>query len=171
VGFHKRHTARPSLTWPQSVDEALCFGWIDGVRRRIDDERYTVRFTRRKAGSTWSAINLKRVRALIEEGRMRPAGLKAFQTRDRKKAGLYSYEQRLHIKLPPRFEKLVRTKTKAWTYYRAQAPWYQRTAAFWVVSAKQEATRLKRLAHLIACSARGHPVEPLARLDKRRATR
>jgi uncharacterized protein YdeI (YjbR/CyaY-like superfamily) len=153
------------------VDEALCFGWIDGVRRRIDDERYTIRFTRRKAGSTWSAINLKRIRALIEEGRMRPVGLKAFQTRDRKKAGLYSYEQRLHMKLPPRFEKLLRAKSRAWTYFRAQAPWYQRTAAFWVVSAKQEETRLKRLAHLLACSARGQPVEPLARLDKRRATR
>jgi uncharacterized protein YdeI (YjbR/CyaY-like superfamily) len=171
VGFHKRHTARPSLTWPQSVDEALCFGWIDGVRRRVDDERYTIRFTPRKAGSTWSAVNLKRVRALIADGRMWPAGLKTFLTRDRKKAGLYSYEQRRHIKLPPRFEKLVRAKAKAWVYYRAQAPWYQRTAAFWVVSAKQEETRLKRLTHLIACSARGQSVGPLTRLDKRRATR
>jgi len=171
VGFHKRHTARPSLTWPQSVDEALCFGWIDGVRRRVDDERYTIRFTPRKAGSTWSAVNLKRIRALIKEGRMRPAGLKAFRTRDRKKAGLYSYEQRLHLKLPPRFEKLVRAKAKAWTHFCAQAPWYRRTVAFWVVSAKREETRLKRLAHLIARSVRGQAVGPLARLDKQRSVR
>jgi uncharacterized protein YdeI (YjbR/CyaY-like superfamily) len=168
VGFHKRHTTRPSLTWPQSVDEALCFGWIDGVRRRVDDERYTIRFTPRRAGSTWSAVNLKRIRALIEEGRMRPAGLNAFQTRDRKKAGLYSYEQRRHIKLPPRFVKLVRAKAKAWLYFRAQAPWYQRTVAFWIVSPKQEETRLKRLARLIACSARGESIDPLVRAKKRR---
>jgi uncharacterized protein YdeI (YjbR/CyaY-like superfamily) len=161
VGFHKRHTGTPSLTWPESVDEALCFGWIDGVRRRLDAERYTIRFTPRKTGSTWSAVNLRRMRVLLRDGRLRPAGLKVFQERDRKKAGRYSYEQRRRIKLPPRLAKLVRAVPEAWAHYRKQAPWYQRTAAFWVVSAKQEGTRLKRLAHLIACSARGRSIAPL----------
>lgn len=111
----------------------------------------------------WSAVNLKRVRALVKAGRMRPAGLKLFQDRDRKKAGLYSFEQRRQIKLPPRFEKRLRASTRAWTWFRAQAPWYQRTAAFWVTSAKQEATRLKRLVVLIVCSGEGRRVGPLAR--------
>jgi len=171
VGFHKRHTGAPSLTWPESVDEALCFGWIDGIRHRVDGERYTIRFTPRKAGSTWSAVNLRRIRALLKEGRMRPGGLKVFQERDRKKAGLYSFEQRRRIKLPPRLERLVRANPKAWSYFRAQAPWYQRTASFWVVSAKKEETRLKRLAYLIATSARGRSIQPLARALTRSAAR
>jgi uncharacterized protein YdeI (YjbR/CyaY-like superfamily) len=163
VGFYKRDSGKPSITWPESVDEALSFGWIDGIRHRLDDARYTIRFTPRKPGSNWSAVNLKRVRALLKAGRMRPAGLKVFQERDRKKAGLYSFEQRRQIKLPPRFEKRLRASTEAWSYYCAQAPWYQRTAAFWVTSAKQEATRLKRLAVLIVCSAESRRVGPLAR--------
>jgi len=167
VGFHKRHTGRPSLTWPQSVDEALCFGWIDGVRRRIDDATYTIRFTPRKLGSIWSAVNLRRARALVEEGRMRPAGLKVFQERDRKKSGLYSFEQRRTIRLPPRYTRLLRANLKAWEYFRSQAPWYQRTVSFWVVSAKQEATRHRRLSQLIACSARQRLV---GLLDRRLTT-
>lgn len=163
VGFHKRHTGRPSLTWPQSVDEALCFGWIDGVRRRIDDATYTIRFTPRKLGSIWSAVNLRRARALVKEGRMRPAGLKVFQERDRKKSGLYSFEQRRTIRLPPRFARLLRANPKAWNFFRSQAPWYQRTASFWIVSAKQEKTRLSRLSQLIACSARQRLIGPLDR--------
>jgi len=163
VGFYKRGTGKPSLTWPESVDEALCFGWIDGIRRRIDAVSYTIRFTPRNPGSTWSAVNLKRVRVLLKAGRMRPAGLKVFQERDRRKAGLYSFEQRRQIKLPPRFEKRLRASKRAWTHYCTQAPWYQRTAAFWVISAKQEATRLKRLAILIASSGAGRRIGPLAR--------
>ncbi len=163
VGFHKRHTGTRSLTWPESVDEALCFGWIDGVRRRIDDERYSIRFTPRRTGSIWSAVNLRRIRALIKDGWMRPAGQRVFQARDRKKSGLYSFEQRREIKLPPRFVKVLRANPKAWSYFREQAPWYQRTATFWIVSAKQEQTRLKRLAQLITRSARGEPLGPLAR--------
>jgi uncharacterized protein YdeI (YjbR/CyaY-like superfamily) len=163
VGFHKRHTGTPSLTWPESVDEALCVGWIDGVRRRIDDERYSIRFTPRRTGSIWSAVNLRRIKTLIQKGRMRPAGLAVFQARDRKKSGLYSFEQRRAIKLPPRFVKQLRANPKAWSYFRTRAPWYQRTATFWIVSAKLEATRLKRLGQLIARSARKEPLGPLAR--------
>ena len=158
AGFYKRATGKPSLTWPESVDEALCFGWIDGIRHRIDETRYTIRFTPRNPGSTWSAVNLRRVQALRNAGRMRPAGLKVYQERDRKKAGLYSFEQRRRIKLPPRFEKRLRAKKRAWAHFSAQAPWYQRTVAFWITSAKLEATRLRRLAALIASSAQGRQV-------------
>ena len=163
VGFHKRHTGKPSITWPESVDEALCFGWIDGIRRRINDASYTIRFTPRNPGSIWSAVNLKRVRALQKLGRMHPAGLKVFQERDRKQSGLYSFEQRRRLKLTPHFAKLLRANKKAWAYFRAQAPWHQRAASFWVTSAKQEATKLKRLAILIACSAQGRAIAPLTR--------
>jgi uncharacterized protein YdeI (YjbR/CyaY-like superfamily) len=163
VGLHKRGSGKASITWPESVDEALSFGWIDGVRRRIDEASYSIRFTPRNPGSTWSAVNLKRVRALLKAGRMRPAGLKVFQERDRKKSGLYSFEQRHQIRLPPRFEKRLRASKRAWAYFCGQAPWYQRTAAFWVTSAKQEATRLRRLAVLIACSGKGRRIGPLAR--------
>jgi uncharacterized protein YdeI (YjbR/CyaY-like superfamily) len=163
VGFHKRHTGKPSLTWPEAVDEALCFGWIDGVRRRLDDERYAIRFTPRKPESSWSVVNLRRVRALRKAGRMRPAGLRLFLRRDRKKSGLYSFEQRHQIRLPPSLAQRFRAHAGAWAFFQRQAPWYQRTAAFWVVSAKREATRRKRLATLIAYSWRGRPIPPLAR--------
>ncbi|MGH7537794.1 MAG: YdeI/OmpD-associated family protein [Gemmatimonadales bacterium] len=171
VGFYKRGSGKPSITWPESVDEALCFGWIDGVRHRLDDLRYTIRFTPRNPRSTWSAVNLKRVRRLIKAGRMQAAGLKLFKERDRKKSGLYSFEQRRRIKLAPRFAKLFKVKRAAWAYYRAQAPWYQRTAAFWVASAKKEDTRLKRLATLIAASARGRRIGPLVRPTGRASKR
>jgi uncharacterized protein YdeI (YjbR/CyaY-like superfamily) len=154
VGFHKKGTGLPSLTWPQSVDEALCFGWIDGVRKRIDDTSYKIRFTLRKASSIWSAVNIKRVQELSELGLMQPAGLKAFETRDQKKAGLYAYENR-PAELPEEYAKEFRANKKAWEFFTAQAPSYQRTCIWWVVSAKQEKTRQKRLATLIADSARG----------------
>ena len=163
VGFHKRHIGRASLTWPESVDEALCFGWIDGVRHRLDDATYTIRFTPRKPTSIWSAVNLRRARALVKEGRMHPAGLKVFQERDPRKSGLYSFEQRRKIRLPLRYARLLRANPKAWAYFRSQAPWYQRTASFWIVSAKQETTRLSRLSQLIACSALQRPIGPLDR--------
>jgi uncharacterized protein YdeI (YjbR/CyaY-like superfamily) len=167
VGFHKRHTGKPSLTWPEAVDEALCFGWIDGIRRRLDGERYTIRFTPRNPKSAWSAVNLKRVRALRAAGRMRPAGLRLFRQRDRKKSGLYSFEQRRKISLPPSLAKRLRADDSAWRFFRRQAPWYQRTASFWVVSAKREATRVKRLAILMEHSRRGRPIPPLARVRSR----
>lgn len=163
VGFHKRHTGRPSLTWPQAVDEALCFGWIDGVRHRIDARSYTIRFTPRRPDSTWSRVNLRRVRALIRAKRMSRHGLKVYQERNRKKSGLYSFEQRHTVALASRHARQFRANKKAWTWYRAQAPWYQRTAAFYVESAKQEATRLRRLANLIRSAAAGRAIGVLDR--------
>lgn len=163
VGFYKRGSGKPSITWPEAVDEALCFGWIDGVRHRVDDLRYTIRFTPRKPSSNWSVVNLRRIRTLKRQGRMRPAGLALFDQRDRRKSGLYSFEQRRQIKLAPRFVRQLRASPKAWAYYKAQAPWYQRTAAFWVMSAKQEPTRERRFATLIAASARRRSISPLLR--------
>jgi len=163
VGFRKRHTGKPSITWPEAVDEALCFGWIDGVRHRIDASSYTIRFTPRRPGSIWSAINLKRARALIRAGRMSRNGLKVFEARDRKRTRLYAYEQRTEAKFAPRHARLLRANRKAWAWFQRQAPWYRRTATHWVQRAKQEATRRKRLATLIHCSAAGRPVGPFDR--------
>jgi len=149
VGFYKRDSLEPSITWPESVDQALCFGWIDGVRKRIDDVSYTIRFTPRKSSGIWSAVNIKRAGDLIRLGLMRPAGLKAFEARDEKKSAVHSYEQRNSAKFPDALESRFRASKKAWDFFRAQAPSYQRTVTYWVVSAKREETRLKRLAKLI----------------------
>jgi uncharacterized protein YdeI (YjbR/CyaY-like superfamily) len=166
VGYHKRGTGVPSVTWPESVDEALCFGWIDGVRRRVDDERYTIRFTPRKQRSTWSAVNLKRVPELVAQGLMRPAGLRAYEARDQARSGTYSYEQRHAIELPADYEATLRGNKKAWTFFSSQPPWYRRACAHWIVSAKKEETRKKRLAVLVADSAKGKTVPPLTRPPK-----
>lgn len=161
VGFHKRGTGRPSLTWPESVDEALCFGWIDGIRRRIDDERYSIRFTPRRPGSIWSLVNTRRVAALEREGRMHEAGLKAFRQRDPKRTGIYSFEREKPATFPPELERIFRANKDAWAYFESSAPWYRRVTTHWVTSAKQDATRERRLAHLIACSARGKKIDPM----------
>lgn len=153
VGFHKRATGRPSLTWPESVDEALCFGWIDGVRRRIDAERYSIRFTPRRPGSIWSLVNTRRASALAREGRMHPAGLKAFRARDPKKTGVYSFE-REHATLTPAFEQRFRADEAAWAFFQSAPPSYRRVVTFWIMNAKQEATRERRLAASIDASAR-----------------
>lgn len=163
VGFYKRGSGRPSITWPESVDGALCFGWIDGLRKSIDAHSYKIRFTRRKPRSTWSAINIKRAKELSELGLMHPAGLAAFEKRDRERSAIYSYEQRTAAKLPPPFEKQFRANPKAWQFFQSQPPWYQRTSAYWVISAKKEETRSKRLATLIACSARKQKIPSLNR--------
>ena len=162
VGFHKRATGRPSITWPQAVDEALCFGWIDGVRRRLDEDSYVVRFTPRRRRSTWSAVNIRRAEELIEEGRMAPAGLKAFELRTQANSSMYSYE-RTDAKLDPEQERRFRRNRRAWTYFQAQPPWYQRAAAWWVVSAKREETRRRRLDRLIEDSSEGRSIQPLSR--------
>lgn len=161
VGFHKRATGEPSPTWPESVDQALCFGWIDGVRKSVDDRRYMIRFTPRRAGSPWSLVNTKRVAELKKKKLMRPAGLRAFEARTT--SGAYSYEQRRSASLGPAFEKTLKADPAAWKYFRAQPPWYQRTASWWIISAKKEETRLKRLGILIACSAEGRTIGPLTR--------
>jgi uncharacterized protein YdeI (YjbR/CyaY-like superfamily) len=163
VGFHKKGSGKPSLTWPESVDEALCFGWIDGVRKRIDDTSYTIRFTPRGPGSVWSSTNIKRAKELADLGLMRPSGRAAFDARKGDRSGIYSYEQRKDVKLDPAGQRAFKANPKAWDFFRSTAPSYQRTAIWWVVSGKQEATRARRLAKLIDESARGRTLAPFTR--------
>ena len=153
VGFHKKGSGIPSITWPESVDEALCFGWIDGIRKSIDDERYVIRFTPRKPKSNWSNVNIKRVAELTKLGRMAPAGLKAFEERDAKRE--YAYEETRSRSFTPEQEKTFRANKKAWAFFEAQPPGYRKTHIFWVTSAKKEETRAARLEKLIAASAAG----------------
>jgi uncharacterized protein YdeI (YjbR/CyaY-like superfamily) len=153
VGFFKRSTGTPSVTWPEAVDEALCAGWIDGVRKRIDNERYMIRFTPRRETSTWSAVNINRIAALTAEGRMLPAGLAAFSKRREHKSRIYAYEQR-PVTIPEPYASRFKKDKRAWAFFEAQAPWYRKTTAWWVISAKKEETRVKRLQTLIdACRA------------------
>ena len=162
VGFYKKGTGEPSLTWPESVDEALCYGWIDGIRRTVDDRAYTIRFTPRRPGSTWSERNLARARELIDQGRMRPAGLAAYEVRRKERSGGVSRRER-PAELPEPYRRLLRQDKAAWAFYRAQPPSYRKTVNGWVTSAKREETRLRRLAQLAACSARGERIPQLAR--------
>ena len=166
VGLYKRDSGRTSITWPEAVDGALCFGWIDGVRKGLDTVSYKIRFTPRKPRSIWSAINLRRATELSSLGLMHPAGLAAFQRRDGKHSGIYSYEQRKAAKLPPAYEKEFRANSAAWKFFEAQAPWYRRTAAYRVISAKREETRRKRLASLIEDSANQRTIPALTRPPK-----
>ncbi len=166
VGLYKRDSGRPSITWPETVDGALCFGWIDGVRKSVDDISYKIRFTPRKARSIWSAINVKRATELSSLGLMHPAGLAAFQKREGKRSEIYSYEQRKTARLPAAYEKEFRAHKTAWKFFQAQAPWYQRTSTWWVISAKKEETRLKRLASLIEHSEQQRTIPPLTRPPK-----
>jgi uncharacterized protein YdeI (YjbR/CyaY-like superfamily) len=154
VGFYKKGSGKPSVTWPESVDQALCFGWIDGLRKTVDETRYKIRFSPRRRGSIWSAINIKRAGELIEEGLMHPAGLKAFEARKEYRSGIYSYEQR-SADLDGVYEKKFKQNKAAWEFFQKQPPSYRKKAIWWVVSAKTEATRLKRLAKLIEDSAQG----------------
>jgi uncharacterized protein YdeI (YjbR/CyaY-like superfamily) len=155
VGFYKKDSGRPSITWPESVDEALCVGWIDGLRKSLDEHSYMIRFTPRKPGSIWSAVNTRRAKELIEEGQMLPAGSRAFEGRDPKKTNLYSFEQRHAAKLGPALEKRFKANSKAWKFFQAQPEGYRRIAFFYVMSAKQEETRARRLESLIRDSAAG----------------
>jgi uncharacterized protein YdeI (YjbR/CyaY-like superfamily) len=154
VGFHKKGSAKPSMTWPESVDEALCFGWIDGIRKRVDNDSYTIRFTPRRTRSIWSSVNIKRAGKLTELGLMRPAGVKAFAAREENRSGIYAYEQRTDT-LPEPYAGRMKKHKAAWAFFQAQPPGYRKTIGWWIVSAKQEATRLKRLERLIEESARG----------------
>ena len=160
VGMYKKASGRPSVTWPEVVDEALCFGWIDGVRKRIDDVSYANRLTPRKPTSNWSAVNVKRFGQLKRQGRVRPAGQRAFDLRTKAKTGVYSYEQRHQVKLDPAFEKRFRAKKKAWSWFQAQAPSYRTMAVYWVMTAKKPETRERRLEQLIDDSAGGRRVPP-----------
>jgi uncharacterized protein YdeI (YjbR/CyaY-like superfamily) len=163
VGFHKKSSGRPSLTWPESVDEALCFGWIDGVRRTIDAKSYAIRFTPRKSGSTWSTVNTRRAEELIRTGRMQPAGLRVFEARDPEKSGVYSFEQRTGARLSTEAEARFRANPAAWRFFESQPRGYRKTALWWVVSAKREATRARHLEILIEDSAAGRRIAPLRR--------
>jgi uncharacterized protein YdeI (YjbR/CyaY-like superfamily) len=162
VGFHKKATGRPSMVWPEAVDQALCFGWIDGIRKKVDENSYANRFTPRKSRSTWSNVNIAKVADLTERGLMMPAGTAAFQARDAENSGIYSFEQRPEV-LPPAFEEQFRANGDAWAFFEAQPPGYRRTATFWVLNAKREETRLKRLATLITDSEQGRRIALLAR--------
>jgi uncharacterized protein YdeI (YjbR/CyaY-like superfamily) len=162
VGYHRKASGRPSMTWPESVDEALCFGWIDGIRKRVNDTSYTIRFTPRRATSIWSAVNIARVKVLKAAGAMRPAGIKAFAARRLNKSGIYSYEQRPE-KLPEPYARMLRAQRQAWTYFSAQTRSYQRAATWWIVSAKKEETRLKRFEQLARLSALGQRIPPFDR--------
>lgn len=164
VGYHKRGTGVPSMTWPESVDEALCYGWIDGLRRSVDDARYRIRFTPRRPKSVWSTKNIARVKELIEEGRMRPAGLAAWKRREEDRSRRYSFEQG-KVALPMEFLKLLKSDAKAWSFFSKQPPGYRKQATWWVISAKREETRKRRLATLIDDSAAGVRIAPLRRTD------
>jgi uncharacterized protein YdeI (YjbR/CyaY-like superfamily) len=161
AGFYRKSSGRKSITWPESVDEALCFGWIDSIRRGIDNDSYTIRFTPRKSKSIWSALNLKHFERLNKLGLIHPAGLKAFQQHDEKRSRLYSYENK-DKKLSSEYEKKFKSNKKAWSFFTSRAPWYQRTASHWVIRAKQEATRLKRLETLIIDSENNVRIKPLS---------
>ncbi|HJU57373.1 MAG TPA: YdeI/OmpD-associated family protein [Actinomycetota bacterium] len=153
VGLYKKASGRPSVTWPEVVDEALCFGWIDGIRKSIDAERYMNRLTPRRTKSHWSAVNVRRFGQLKRLGRVRPAGQRAFDLRRKDETGAYSYEQRHQITLDPALEKRFRAKKEAWSWFLEQAPSYRTMAVYWVMSATREEARVRRLQRLIEDSA------------------
>jgi len=159
VGFYKKALGR-GITYPEALDEALCFGWIDGVRRGVDAETYTIRFTPRRPRSNWSEVNIRRVQELLSQRRMKPPGIKAFRERDERKAAQYSYERELE-RLDPALNGALRANPKAATFFEAQPPGYKKTVTIWVMSAKKEETRARRFAHLLERSASGARIDLL----------
>jgi uncharacterized protein YdeI (YjbR/CyaY-like superfamily) len=159
VGFMKKGSGVPSVTWPEAVDEALCVGWIDGVRHRIDDERYRIRFTPRRRGSHWSHINIRRIGVLKAAGRVKAAGLAAFEARSKDKSGRASYEQKKPAKLSPQDLKEFKRNASAWKYYGTLPPGYKNMVNWWVISARKTETRARRLAALIGVCAQGRRLE------------
>ena len=157
VGFYKKDSGKPSITWHESVDQALCFGWIDGIRKGVDEISYQIRFTPRRRGSIWSAINIKRAKELVRQRQMRPTGLKAFAARIENKSGIYSYEQR-STELSEPYAKLLKKNKAAWNFFERQPPSYRKMICWWIISAKKEETRRNRLAKLISESAKGKRV-------------
>ena len=158
VGYFKKATGRASLTWSESVDVALCYGWIDGIRKTIDDQRYTIRFTPRRLDSGWSAVNVKKVRALVRQGRMKPAGLRVFEKRTNAEG--YSAEDR-SVPLSEDFEEQIKANPAAWQFLQELAPSYRRDSIWWVMSAKREETRSRRLEILITSSEAGLKIPSL----------
>ena len=162
VGFHRKATGKASITWPESVDQALCFGWIDGVRKSVDADSYMIRFTPRRTGSVWSAVNIERAEALTAQGLMQPAGAKAFAARDEAKSRRYSFEQK-NVGFDEAQLEQFRANRKAWAFFESQPPSYRKTVTWWVQSAKQDATRRRRLATLIADSEAGTRIREMRR--------
>jgi uncharacterized protein YdeI (YjbR/CyaY-like superfamily) len=162
VGFYNQRSGKTGISYKEALDEALCLGWIDGVRKTVDDGRYTVRFTPRQPGSAWSVVNIARVEELRAGGRMGAAGLDAFAQRDEARSRAQSRE-RERATLGPELERIFRENARAWAFYEAQPPSYRRLTAFWVASAKKEETRLRRLQGLVDCSARGRRIPELER--------
>ncbi|MBK9392148.1 MAG: YdeI/OmpD-associated family protein [Bacteroidetes bacterium] len=154
VGYYKKETGKPSMTWSESVDQALCFGWIDGIRRKVDEESFCIRFTPRRPGSNWSRVNINKVEELQKSGLMTPAGLQLFNNRKDTSGDSYSYENR-PAEFSPEMEKLFRKNKTAWGYFEKQAPSYRKVRIYWILSAKQEETKLNRLKKLIASSEKG----------------
>ncbi len=161
IGYHRKATGRPSVTWSETVDEALCVGWIDSVRYSVEGGRFVQRLTPRRKGSNWSAINIAKVGQLIDEGRMKPAGLAAFEARSDERSAIYSYEGRKEAAFEPDQEARFRANEAAWAWFAARPASYRTTAIYWVVSAKRPETREKRLETLIEDSAAGRTVKPL----------
>lgn len=157
VGFFRKDSGKPSMSWPESVDQALCFGWIDGIRRNLDAISYSIRFTPRRAGSNWSSVNIERAQILIEQGHMQPAGLIAFTARRENNSGSYSYEQR-SVDLVEPYKRLLQENVAAWDFFQAQPASYRKAICWWIMSAKKEETRLKRLQKLMDFSAQGQRV-------------
>ena len=167
VGFRRAGSGLPSITWKESVDEALCYGWIDGLRKSLDETSYTIRFTPRKPSSAWSAINIKRVEVLIEEGRMTPAGLRAWESRHQSRNYGYSYDGPTRT-LGPDQERELKRHPNAWEFFSSQAPSYQRAASHWVMSPKREETREKRLKILVEDSIAGRRIAHTTAYTKRK---
>ncbi len=164
VGYYKKHTGIPSLTWPESVDQALCFGWIDGLRHTVDDQRYRIRFTPRKATSNWSDVNVKRYAELVKEKKIQPAGKAAWARKKKEKSGVYSFEQNPDkLTLPEEYETILKKDKKAWAFFQSLTPSVLKPSIWWVVSAKQETTRQRRLAELIRCCKEGKKIKMLRR--------
>ena len=167
VGLYKVSSKKTGISYKEAVDQALCFGWIDGLTKRVDDERWTIRFSPRRRGSVWSAVNTRRAKELVKSGVMTPAGLDAFKARDERKSQQYSYEAR-HRPLDPKYEGKLKASKKAWAFYVAQPPSYRKAANMWVMTAKKEETRKRRLATLIDHSAKGERLPALTSPTRRR---
>lgn len=161
VGFYKVNSGKPSMNWSQSVDQALCFGWIDGIRKSIDNDSYLIRFTPRKPTSIWSAVNIKKVEELLEQGLMMPAGIASYNLRKDHKSKIYSYEIG-EVKLSAEFEKTFKANKKAWTFFHSLPLSYRKPAINWVMSAKQPSTKIKRLHQLILDSESSRKIKSLS---------
>ena len=167
VGFRKKKTGLPSISWPESVDEALCFGWIDGLTKTIDADSYMIRFSPRRKGSIWSVVNTRRAAELLKQGRMRAAGRKAFDARDPAKTAVYSFE-RESARLDKQREAKFKAKRRAWTFFQAQPPGYKRMVIWWVMSAKREETRDRRFEQLLGLCAAERRIVPMRPADENR---